>query len=297
MTNSRLLQILLLLLEKGQVTAPELAEQFETSVRTIYRDIDGLSAAGVPVYTTQGKGGGIFLNQEYVLNKMIVSSEEQKKILMALQELSLVENRQSDELLKKLSGLFKTTPSDWLEIDFSAWGLESKTTFDPLKQAIFNQQLVRFSYMSRKGELERRTVEPVKLIFKNHDWYLQAFCQLRQDIRLFKLLRIRALEVLAETFEKKAAPPVLMEQSSYSEAKVSITLLFDASMAYEVYERYEKVLQQEDGRFLVTAEMPHNNELYRFLLSLGDQVEVVAPTEVREELQNRIKKMKQIYET
>ncbi|MBO1308035.1 YafY family transcriptional regulator [Enterococcus sp. 669A] len=197
MTNSRLLKILLLLLEKGKVTAPELAEQFETSVRTIYRDIDGLSAAGVPVYTTQGKGGGIFLNQEYVLNKMIVSAEEQEKILMALQELSLVENRQTDELLQKLSGLFRTTPSDWLEIDFSAWGLESKTIFDPLKQAIFAQQLVKFCYMNRKGEQERRTVEPVKLIFKNRDWYLQAFCQLRQDFRLFKLLRIRELEVAA----------------------------------------------------------------------------------------------------
>lgn len=297
MTSSRLLNILLILLEKGRITAPELAEQFETSVRTIYRDIDALSAAGIPVYTTQGQGGGIFIDQDYVLNRMTLSSEEQEKILMALQELSLVESRQSDALLQKLSGLFKTSANDWLEIDFSQWGLESKQLFDPLKQAIFNKDLVRFSYVKRQGKEEQRTVEPHKLIFKNRDWYLYAFCQLRQEFRLFKLLRIKKLELLTETFQRRTMPDVLSNQSVAIKEKISVTLLFAPELAHHVYEHYEDFSRQADGRFRVTVDLPHNTELYSFLLSLGEQVEVAAPLKVRQELHRRIKKMQQIYQT
>lgn len=297
MTSSRLLKILLILLEKGQATAPELAEQFEASVRTIYRDVDALSAAGIPVYTTQGQGGGIFIDQDYVLNRMTLSSEEQEKILMALQELTLVESRQSDELLQKLSGLFKTPANDWLEIDFSQWGLESKQLFDPLKQAIFSKQVVRFFYAKRQGEEEERRVEPHKLIFKNRDWYLYAFCQLRQEFRLFKLLRIKKLELLPETFQRRTMPDVLSNQAAAADEKISVTLLFAPALAHRVYEHYQDYSRQADGRFRVTVDLPHNNELYSFLLSLGEQVEVMAPLKVRQELNKRIKKMLQIYQT
>lgn len=297
MTSSRLLKILLILLEKGHATAPELAEQFEASVRTIYRDIDALSAAGIPVYTSQGQGGGIFIDQDYVLNRMMLSSEEQEKILMALQELTLVESRQSDELLQKLSGLFKTPANDWLEIDFSQWGLESKQLFDPLKQAIFSKQVVRFFYLKRQGEEEERRVEPHKLIFKNRDWYLYAFCQLRQEFRLFKLLRIKKLELLPETFQRRTMPDVLSNQATAADEKISVTLLFAPALAHRVYEHYQDYSRQADGRFRVTVDLPHNNELYSFLLSLGEQVEVMAPLKVRQELNKRIKKMLQIYQT
>lgn len=297
MTSSRLLKILLILLEKGQATAPELAEQFEASVRTIYRDIDALSAAGIPIYTTQGQGGGIFIDQDYVLNRMTLSSEEQEKILMALQELTLVESRQSDELLQKLSGLFKTPANDWLEIDFSQWGLESKQLFDPLKQAIFSKQVVRFFYAKRQGEEEERRVEPHKLIFKNRDWYLYAFCQLRQEFRLFKLLRIKKLELLPETFQRRTMPDVLSNQAAAADEKISVTLLFAPALAHRVYEHYQDYSRQADGRFRVTVDLPHNNELYSFLLSLGEQVEVMAPLKVRQEVNKRIKKMLHIYQT
>ncbi|MEO1771692.1 helix-turn-helix transcriptional regulator [Candidatus Enterococcus ferrettii] len=297
MTSSRLLRILLILLEKGRVTAPELAEQFETSVRTIYRDIDALSAAGIPVYTVQGQGGGIFINQEYTLNRVLLSNEEQEKILMALQEVSAAERHQSDELLVKLGGLFKTPPADWLEIDFSQWGMESKQLFDPLKQAILNKQLVGFFYANRKGEQEERIVEPHKLIFKNKDWYLQAFCQLRQDFRLFKLLRMKQLQPLEATFQRKSVPELLTAQSSAADEKISVKLLFDQDTAYKVYDHYEEFIQQQDGRLQVKIDLPHNDELYNFLLSLGDRVEVAAPMEVRLELAKRIKKILDFYET
>ena len=119
MEQGRLFKIVYYLLDKGRTTAPELAEKLEVSVRTIYRDLDVLSVAGIPIYTTQGKGGGIFLLPEFVLDKSLLSPQEKEQILMALQGLSVAENRQSDELLAKVGGLFRAQHADWIEVDFS----------------------------------------------------------------------------------------------------------------------------------------------------------------------------------
>ena len=97
MEQSRLFKIVYHLLEKGKSTAPELAEKFEVSIRTIYRDLDTISAAGIPIYATQGKGGGIFIMQDFVLNKSLLSEQEKEQILMALQGISATEHNQTEE--------------------------------------------------------------------------------------------------------------------------------------------------------------------------------------------------------
>ena len=98
MQENRLFKIVYYLLERGKSTAPELAERFEVSIRTIYRDLDAISAAGIPIYAIQGKGGGISLLQNYVLDKSILSDQEKEKILMALQGLIAIEDKKTDEL-------------------------------------------------------------------------------------------------------------------------------------------------------------------------------------------------------
>ena len=142
MIESRLLQILFILMEKGSVTAPDLAERFEVSARTIYRDIDALSAAGIPVYAVRGKGGGIFIQENYVLNKAVFSDEEQQQILIALQNLNLTAGSLSSSLVSKLSTLFKKETLDWLEIDFSDWTGLRNELFDQLRQAIFSRNVI-----------------------------------------------------------------------------------------------------------------------------------------------------------
>ena len=102
MEQGRLFKIVYHLLDKGRATAPELAEKFEVSVRTIYRDLDAISAAGIPVYTVQGKGGGIFILPEFVLEKSLLTPQEKEQILMALQGLAAAEDSRTDELLTKL---------------------------------------------------------------------------------------------------------------------------------------------------------------------------------------------------
>ncbi len=195
MQISRLFQIIYILLEKKSTTAGYLAEHFEVSVRTIYRDIDALCQAGIPIYASQGKGGGITLVDQFVLNKSLLSEKEQDEILLSLQSLSAVGYPEPYGVLPKLSSLFKKSNVNWVEVDFSSWGSDhrQKEVFSFLKNAILEQYTITFSYFSVAGEKSDRRVEPVKLLFKDKSWYLQGYCLQRMGYRTFKITRMSHL--------------------------------------------------------------------------------------------------------
>ena len=289
-----------LLLDKGQMTAPELADYFEVSIRTIYRDIDILSSAGIPIYATQGKGGGIAIQDSYVLKKSLLSEQEQKQILMALQGIRVLEDEQINMLLSKLSGVFQRQQGNWLEIDFSTWTKSGagKHNFQLLQSAIWKSRIVSFSYYSGKGEQTKRIIEPHKLVFKTSDWYLYGYCTLRKDFRFFKLTRIRDLKLQDAEFMRET-PEHIFERSDEFEMKtVQVTLLFDAGMSHEVYEKFdEEVSEQEDGSLLVTTILPDNELLYSYVLSCRERVEVLSPPYVRDNVRKRVRKMLEIYKT
>ena len=120
--NNRLFEIVYILLQKKKTTAKELADRFEVSTRTIYRDIETLSTANIPIYASKGKDGGIGLLDKYILNKTILSEEEQNQILFALQGMKKVKGQDEKDILEKLSILFNKKINDWIKIDFSNWG-------------------------------------------------------------------------------------------------------------------------------------------------------------------------------
>ena len=300
MKENRYFQMIYLLLDKGQMTAPELADYFEVSIRTIYRDIDILSSAGIPIYATQGKGGGIAIQDSYVLKKSLLSEQEQKQILMALHGIRVLEDEQINMLLSKLSGVFQRQQGNWLEIDFSTWTKSGagKHNFQLLQSAIRKSRIVSFSYYSGKGEQTKRIIEPHKLVFKTSDWYLYGYCTLRKDFRFFKLTRIRDLKLQDAEFMRET-PEHIFERSDEFEMKtVQVTLLFDAGMSHEVYEKFdEEVSEQEDGSLLVTTILPDNELLYSYVLSCRERVEVLSPPYVRDNVRKRVRKMLEIYKT
>ncbi len=118
---NRLLGMIYILMRKGTVTAAELAERFEVSVRTIYRDMDTLSAAGIPIYAKKGKNGGICLIEQFVLDKMLLTKDEQQEILSGLVSLRETKAQDGENILQKLGEFFRTDPVDWLAIDLSDW--------------------------------------------------------------------------------------------------------------------------------------------------------------------------------
>lgn len=205
----RLLGIIYILMNKGTVTAGELAERFEVSVRTIYRDIEALSIAGIPVYCKKGKNGGISLTEEFVLNKLLITREEQQEILSALvglQETEVSEKSREQETLKKLGEFFREEPIPWVTIDLSDWSGLRKQMYEDIKRAILTRHVVEFDYYGQNRPMSHRVVEPVQLQFKEYTWYLRAFCRERQDFRTFKLFRMQRLQVREESFVPKKEP-------------------------------------------------------------------------------------------
>ena len=300
MKENRYFQMIYLLLEKGSMTAPELADYFEVSVRTIYRDIDILSSAGIPVYATRGKGGGISIQDNFVLKKSILSEQEQTQILMALQGIRIVEDEYTRTLLSKLSSVFQKQNVNWLEIDFSSWTKSGagKDNFQKLQSAIFKRKIVAFHYYSGKGEVIKRVVEPLKLVFKSTDWYLYGYCSTRNDFRFFKLTRIRNLEITNDEYVRSIPEQIFVEEEKFEMETVKVTLLFDKSMSFRVYDKFDdEVTENQDGSLLVETVMPNNELLISHILSWGDKVEVISPQNIRNKVSERAKKIYENYKT
>lgn len=288
MKNDRLFQILYLLLEKGTMTAPELSRALEVSVRTVYRDIDALSLAGVPVYATQGKNGGVSLLPNYSFDKALLSDEEQNQILYAIQSLRAVD-QPVDALLNKLGGLFQKQNTSWIEVDFSRWGMAGTDSvkFERLKTALTGRRAIEIVYCSTSGETNRRVILPVKLIFKDKAWYLHAYCRMQEDYRLFKISRIVEMTMLDERFGELPDELPPLEQSGFGmPAMQEVHLLFSPAVAFRVYDEFERgvIAQQADGTLRVDVAMPQDVWVTSYLLSFGTELTVLAPDSLREQI-------------
>lgn len=288
MQGSRMFKIIYELLNKGQVTATELAGKFEVSVRTIYRDIDALSEAGIPVYAEKGRKGGISLLDNFVLDRAILSERERQEILAALQSLAATGNTCDKATLEKLTALFRLPDDNWYEVDFSRWGETARDNvkFEALKRAVIRRRCVRIDYVGAyKGE-SSRIIYPLKLLYKSRAWYVKAYCTEKKNFRLFKLSRIMKWELLEEEFTPASYPEPPKETISSEQDLEPVVLLFSREAAYRVYDEFDAVniQKQENGDLLVTAPMPQDAWLTGFLLSFGTQVEVVSPVYLKEVL-------------
>jgi predicted DNA-binding transcriptional regulator YafY len=300
MRIDRFLEIVYLLLDKKNMTAGELAEYFEVSARTILRDIDTLSAAGIPVYTSQGKGGGVALMDRYVLNKTAVSDEEQNQILFALQSLSATGGIDVSAVLSKLRALFDKTKTDWIEVHFSRWGHSErdKIRFDLLKRALTENKTIRFAYAGANGETASRSVCPLKLVYKSRAWYLQGYCLLKRDYRTFKINRMLSVELLTESFDgNKFTPPGIDDDTTSSDTLIQVRMKFSPHAAYRIYDEFDTddISVDSGGSFLVEVNLEDDDWLYEFLLSFGASVRVLEPQSVKDRLLAKAEEIKSAY--
>ncbi|MDD3414664.1 MAG: YafY family protein [Lachnospiraceae bacterium] len=295
MKIDRLFAITNILLARKNVTARELAEEFQVSVRTIYRDIDILSTNGVPVLSSQGKGGGITLMEHYSIDKSIFTDEEQKEILLALQSLEATGQGLVGDSAMKLRGLFQKPETNWIEIDFTRWNQkqEDKDLFFLVRDGIIERRRIQFDYFNNKGEYKKREVEPLKLVFKYQTWYLYAFCLKRKDYRFFKLTRMEHVEKLEETFQREVPKQLVKEyQQPETEKKVSVTLKIKESMAFRIYDEFRMGdIKRINHDFIVQLEMPDDEWIFGYLLGFSDSLEVLEPEEFREKYRDYIKRI------
>lgn len=288
MKLDRLIGILSLLLQKERVTAPELAEQFEVSRRTIQRDIESLCRAGIPISTSQGTGGGISIMEGYRVDRTLLTAPEMQAILAGLRSLDSVSGtRRYAQLMEKLSagtGALVSGGAHML-IDLSSW---YKTSLSPkielIQNAIEQHRTIRFSYFSPREE-SVRTVEPYYLIFHWSTWYVWGWCQTRQDFRLFKLNRMTEL-CAGEVFSLRPAPVPDLNPERVFPVKYQVTVLFDPACRWRLVEEYgaDSFTQAADGRLRFTGGFPDADSVLSWVLTFGESAELLEPAELRARL-------------
>lgn len=296
----RLFQIVYMLMEKPQMTAKELAEVFEVSERTIYRDVDKLTLAGIPIYTNQGKNGGISILPDYVLNKTVLTKDEKDRILESLNALSEVSFSRDRETMSKLHAFLGEQHQDWIEVAFSSWGNseEEASVFAKIKDAILEHHFMKIMYSGNQGALIERTIRPLKLCFKDQAWYLYAYCCLREDYRFFKLKRISKLTVLDAYFEPEKVGKVLQQSSKDYSQNVKVvraTLEISPDMAFRAYEELTNLSVTDQGTLVCTMDVTDVNWLISYILSYGSRMRVLEPPEIKERVMQEIEKMRKMY--
>lgn len=285
MQPQRLFEIVYLLMDRGTSTTAELADQLEVSERTVRRDVDALSAAGVPVYMTRGKGGGVHLMDGYVLDRSLVSAAEQAEILAALSALRQTGASDDEALPERMARLFRREGSDWLDIDFSFWGAppEYRRAFNLVKRAILERRPLTFCYHDAGDRTSRRTVEPVKLLYKERSWYVRAWCREREAWRTFKLFRIdwETIDVAPDTFEARPMPA--FDEGGHMKGTDRLVMRFAPEAESRVREEFapETIEREADGSWRVTLACDIGERTRSYLLSFGPLLEVLEPADVR----------------
>jgi len=300
MKIDRLIGILSVLLQEEKATAPELAEMFEVSRRTINRDIEELCKAGIPILTTQGAGGGISIMDGYRMDRTILTSKDMQMILAGLRSLDSVSgSRYYEQLMEKI----QTGSSEFISgrasilIDLSSWYRDSLAPkIEVILSAIENRHLLTFKYYAPSGESERR-VEPYYLVFQWSSWYVWGWCLARENYRLFKLNRMDRVTELEEVYNFRAVPMPDLSNEKIFPGGMKVKAIFTLDVKWRLVEEFGPgcFTETEDGRLLFSADYTDEERFIVWIMTFGTKAEVLEPKSVRDELRKRINEMAKIY--
>ena len=295
MQINRQLELVYILLHRKTIPAKELAQQLGVSRRTIYRDIEALSIAGIPIYTEKGKGGGVSILPDSVLNKSILSEQEQNQVLTALHGLSTMNILEADKVLTKLSAIFNKAATNWLAVDFADWS-GANNYFNDFKTAILEQRVARFDYYNSYGDKTARAIEPVQLWFKSKSWYVRGYCLIKQAMRVYKLTRVKNLVVTDSHFPTRALPATQEDTAPNDEKhqrETIVKLHIGPEMKYRIFDDFEEsdVEEQPDGSYIVTLPWEVDNWVHGFVLSYGEFIQVLEPSGLAEAIRDKAEKI------
>ena len=310
MKVDRLVSIIMILLEKERVSAQELADMFEVSPRIIYRDIDAINMAGIPVRSTSGVGGGFEIMQKYKIDKKVFSTTDLSILLMGLSSLSsMIRNDELVHALAKVKSFFPADRAKDIElkanqicIDLSPWmgSGNIKPYLEIVKTALQEHKLLSFGYTDDHGNRTERTVEPYQLVLKSNHWYFQGYCYNRNDYRLFRLSRMSNLKMKQETFIPRDYPKPILDFAEILETlQTEIKIRIHKSVLDRVLDfcTYDHVTPDGDEHYIVRFPFIEKEYYYDMLLSFGDKCECLEPLHIRTEMKRRIHDIAALYET
>lgn len=300
MKIDRLIGILSILLQREKVTAPFLAEKFEVSRRTINRDIEDICKAGIPVVTLRGQNGGISIMEGYKIDRTLLTSSDMQSILAGLRSLdSVCGTNRYQQLMEKLSvgNSDVLTSNNHIMIDLSSWyKLSLAPKIEIIQAAIERTEKISFTYYAPQGE-SSRVIEPYLLIFQWSSWYVWGYCLEKQDYRLFKLNRMLDLKNMVETYEVRQIPPPNLSSQRAFPVMLEVKALVKPSMKWRLIEEFgiDSFRQRDDGKLLFQFGFADKENLFSWLLSFGNQVELLEPKELRAELLSITTQINEIY--
>ena len=301
MKLERMIAIIMLLLQREKMGGKELAELFEVSLRTIYRDIETINQAGIPIVTSSGVGGGIGIMNEYKIEKGFFTVKDITAMLMGLGFISnTLSGEETTATLAKVKSFIPedkqheiTLKANQISFDLSAWlgSNDLQTKVEVIRTALEHSSILSFMYLSAKGDKVLRTLEPHRLLLKENHWYVQGYCLNRQQFRVFKLSRISELERTEDRFTMREIPPAFSEFTDTMSRKMQkIKLQFDHSILDRMldYCGEENITPLDNGEFYAYFDFIEDDYGYGILMSFGDKCQCIEPEHVRNEMKGRL---------
>ncbi|WP_219835389.1 YafY family protein [Paenibacillus sp. R14(2021)] len=304
MKLERLIAMIYKLLNHDVLSASMLAEEFQVSPRTIYRDIDVICASGFPVVAYQGTKGGFGMIDGFKLDKSLLGSYDVASLITVLRSLSTVfEDDRAQGTIERLKSLETEQQTPSLTVDFESRRTDSEA-LRQLRAAITERRTVRFEYINAKNERTTRDLEPVRLHFKYSNWYIYGYCRTRREYREFRLSRMMHIVLTQGTFQPHNEP----QEAGYPERPSrdvgeDVVIRVGAEALAEAMDQFHPVEKQfhDDGSMTMRMAVCRPLEarwLRSILLSLGSGAEVLEPPAlraiVREQLLAALKRYEEV---
>lgn len=288
-----MVKILMLLLARRKATAREIADRYDISIRSVYRYVEELAVAGIPVDVARGRYGGITIADTYRLPVGYFTKEEYSAAVNALTAMS---SQVSDEAvltaLEKLQRQIKSENADRsvsgsIIVDGGTWG-DTKNFADKMsvcERAVEESLCLDIDYISRSGEHSRRIIDPHVLIFKQNVWYVYAFCHTKQDWRTFKIGRIKNARFTGKTFEKRRITreeiPLNFRYRAEELAEICLEIEKDKLPDVEEWLGIDNI-EPRGNKFIAEVAVPDDEGLVSKILGFGGGVRVLAPEQLKQ---------------
>ena len=305
MKLERMIAIIMLLLERDQISGKQLAEMFEVSLRTIYRDIVTINQAGIPIATAPGINGGISILKQYKVSKGFFTPKDIAAMLMGLGFISSTLSGESiTHTLAKIKSFIPanqlneiTLKTSQISFDLSRW-IGNRDSLQPklelIRAALEHRRTISVLYSNRQKEKSCRILEPHRLLLKENHWYLQAYCATRQEFRLFKLSRMSQIELQTQTFAIRESPPAFSEfVHSMTKKTIRVKLRVDSSILDQVLDYCSEKDIEPIGanQYLVQFPFIEDDYGYAILLGWADKCLCLEPKHIRNEIIKRLQTM------
>ncbi len=301
-----MLGMLFALINRRKISAQEFASRYDISQRTVYRYMEELCIAGVPVDAVRGARGGIYISDAYKLPKGLFTKEEYVRTLDALEAMNeQLRDEALTSAIEKLSSQFKREQKDLtlsgnILVDSGTWGdthcFSQKIAL--VSHAVQEKEILEIDYVSREGEHTKRKIHPQLLVFKQNIWYVYAFCETREEFRLFKLGRIRSAVQTGETFiplpfSREDVPLNFWQEENMLDAVFEIS-----PTALPFAEEWLGVenITPKDGKLYAEVTLPNDETLVGKILSVGAGFEVVSPLFLAERVKEEARRIAKQYE-